>query len=1276
MSLYDTLVAVGANKPPAKPKPKSPMAGAHGTATAGFGTSPKRREVRAPSATPKPLRGSGTARAGVGASASGNVAVVRRGSTPPLAMQHGRAASQKVAEKLGRAVAEQSRKGLGLHLTKAQAVALGHQTVHAKFGALAEGNVAHESLPRLLTGIPIEPLRVLQDAGTLLALAKHAPGVGSAARLTDKMLLKADKGIPGAIHSGAQALGSYIAHHPPTLYGTGGAPAVGPSTLTGRKPSAIGGTGGAVIGGTPVSPKVAKYLGEALTGGIDVFGQTGPSLAYALGPAAHGDARTTTNRLAQPYVDIVKDPKKALSGPRVAGTGLLIGGAYGALGRGAGGVARSGLLGSRARASGETLRGVASHPNSAIEENIRVSKNLATASVQKAAIRSGSKQAAKLRAEAAALDAKGGPHDTQLAKAKRIEADRVDPFTVTNQRSARLTATSVRPARGQVNRLQDERQAFDHSIGVTARGDAMRASDQAVKHGLHRSQGLLVRLVAEGEHASPAGIHTWLKGVRENLAKMVEEDRTRRAAGEQAVNTVWIHKAQENITLTEKALKNTKGEHWQAVLAAANGLSKLHNQKLEPAMVAQDVLAKGQMDKARLFTGSMRRDAGYQFNDKPITTAAGTTTPSILDASGKTATVEGMIRDYNRIAARGGYVDSPVHLSQQPNLTGRAGRRSDFYSNPYDAATASDGVRSGAAYDKGYIDLNPEALRAGAARKAKLVNNARAFKSFATDWGYRTKSGDASTMVTKRSYREAKQQADLIEAKTGQEYVPVALEPFKAKSHELLNAIHDDSVLGPDHLDTATYDRLSSAFDKNAPHDKWVLIPKAAAKRMQDHMDALRGNAATKAIQRLNGFFRRSVLMRPSWILGNTFEGTYRGLLTQALPGLSPEWWMLRRIYDEMGPTSQRAAMQARSGATHGDYVQRQPRRSNDQIIATHGKRGAAYEAAATSAAVTKAMHVVDRVNHAWFSQINGFFENPLREAQYAKAVANQANLSMAQRASAYPLIHKAFPETYHRAVQQFLDGQIHTRDQIEVGRLVDRAYGKYDKFPPGTRHWISTYTPFVAWTMNAVSFLLRTLPRDHPVLTSVMASASLAAQDWERSKGLGGTHYAGKLPGFLQGTIPGAGGSHLTALKHYTPHGLATDPLNTIAGAVAPQAMGTLNALRGYDWKNKPLRNADGTPFDVMQTILYALSEGGKTFIAPVGLGVQFNQKGGTFLEKVNRFLTSSLRYTTSKPRTSSSASPAHQGWGAPTSSTPAHSAWGAPQGTGAPAASGWGTP
>jgi hypothetical protein len=167
--------------------------------------------------------------------------------------------------------------------------------------------------------------------------------------------------------------------------------------------------------------------------------------------------------------------------------------------------------------------------------------------------------------------------------------------------------------------------------------------------------------------------------------------------------------------------------------------------------------------------------------------------------------------------------------------------------------------------------------------------------------------------------------------------------------------------------------------------------------------------------------------------------------------------------------------------------------------------------------------------------------------------------------------------KTSQRAIDQAAEGLRNTQAQVDLARAVDRAYGRYSKFNPAMRRALILYTPFVAWTFNAFEFLTGVLPRDHPALASLVASASQASEQWRKDHGL--TPFEkGRVPDFLQGSIPLSGDAKLR-ISRYTPFRLAGDPLGTAAGSILPQASSMIAAAKGQDWTGRPLKDPTGSP-------------------------------------------------------------------------------------------------
>lgn len=350
---------------------------------------------------------------------------------------------------------------------------------------------------------------------------------------------------------------------------------------------------------------------------------------------------------------------------------------------------------------------------------------------------------------------------------------------------------------------------------------------------------------------------------------------------------------------------------------------------------------------------------------------------------------------------------------------------------------------------------------------------------------------------------------------------------------------------------------------------EFALIPDDARQRLQAHED--RVNERSPVVGALSTQWRRNVLaFSPRWLFGNQIEGALRSLVAGA------------------GPTSY---VRAKRTLAAMDAEQR-------QLVEAHTIGGGNYMAAERSvidrhiardaedlAGFARAVHALRRApgvrsladayegyTHIVFKALNGRLENQFQTAMLGKALRDS------------PLMDQHVVGLSRKAVEEAARGLTDTNTMVELGRRIDEMYGRYAKHSPRMQTVIANYTPFLPWTMNAINFLYHVLPRDHPVLTGLIASANTATEAWRKQHGqymdfFGTT--AGQVPGWLQGSIPGKDGSHLR-VSRYTPFGLLEQeggtPLSGLQSLVLPQLSEITANLTGKDWQGKELaRNPAG---------------------------------------------------------------------------------------------------
>lgn len=361
---------------------------------------------------------------------------------------------------------------------------------------------------------------------------------------------------------------------------------------------------------------------------------------------------------------------------------------------------------------------------------------------------------------------------------------------------------------------------------------------------------------------------------------------------------------------------------------------------------------------------------------------------------------------------------------------------------------------------------------------------------------------------------------------------------------------------------------------------KYVLIPKIAADQIAQHDSYLAQTPLSAVGQAVGGTFRRTVLpFSPKWLNNNYTEAALRSAVNTVGPlsykegnkvfhNLSPaqvgEWNNLVKSVGHGG--MQRQLLQ--EGTTFAQRLEHSKYENIGNAITKFGQHPGPKTIA----------KVFDKYTDIVFSQLNGRMENAVHMGMAGKVLRR------------HPLMSQKIVDLTAKAMKD-PDGPatVEARNNlISLGREVDRMFGKYGKFSPALRRSVATWTPFIPWSLNAVHFITQHLPRDHPVVTALIADAHQASQEWRNRHGLG-YFVDGKLPPFLQGGIPGGNGSHWMVFSQGTPFAAAGDPTGTAARGFNPLGQTILNNLSGLDWKGDKLKN-DNPGVRMEQAILSLL--------------------------------------------------------------------------------------
>jgi hypothetical protein len=926
------------------------------------------------------------------------------------------------------------------------------------------------------------------------------------------------------------------------------------------------------------------FVSPAIKGTLDLAANTPGALynvAAAGAEAVTGDT-SRAKRLAHDFVNhdpialLVqgrgKEALNAFAANPVAGT-LEVLGAKGAVGRGVGRVQRA------AGASREAAPAVLEGTKIVIRRPY--SKDAITRKRQIVVDRQRTKRAQAYTQKAVQAERQGA-HDTAIEFTHKARA--MSPIHVTNH---------------EVRRRVDERNHANEQVRRTLRSMAIvRASKHVVAT---RKGGHLVSLLAQAiVHPHRADIEAY---VRELDAQYHSGILTK---GQEVANRT-----------TAKQIRNalaSKKLDIPALHSAARQYAREQGM-IEQHLVRSGLLDAGQAEKARLIPYAVRRMGARHNGDRII---------------GPNGQFLSSVAIKQHMLAHGVNPDEVAYLSQAPNARGAK----NFYKNALQRHTINSPVRTGDATRFGTFDTHPLLLVEQASREANLLAADRGFKGLIDEFALRHQTGHPQAGQVRQF--STKRSADLWIADQhaigARKLRAVRINPFLGRQRELQSLL--DHVNQGAETHPSLLNAQHSAIDGQDGAGPWAVIHDTAAKRIQQHLSLQGPLPGLRGMQVVNQAFRNAVLpLSTKWVTGNVVEAAFR----TTLEGAGPTAYLTgRRVLGGERPgivarpgkrvprgvgivrvpgaidrvASPKVAMETRARTIGGGQFG-MAEQTNVHTDATHFEDSRLRPLAHAIGAVARAP-VARNVGNLWDRYTHfAFSTNSMLESQFQTALAGKYIREM--------LPTKGERSTSRIAVEQAARGLTNTNEQVQMGRMIDRAYGKYGKFSPTERAAIAYYTPFIAWSLNAVKFVGSVLPKDHPVATGLFAAAQNASGQWLKDHGLN-LWINQAAPGWLQGSAPVGSAGNKVRLGRYLPFGFFGDAGQSVASTILPQYAGAILALNGVSWNGTPLRGPGGgepTQGDKFSTALEQFFGG---TIPVLGQIQQVATKKGPIGQRLNR--------------------------------------------------------
>lgn len=1184
MSLYDTLVAVGANKPlkkkavetraptqtPAKSTAFGPLPGkafapqqrqARQQVKRAERVLPKRPTPAIPyisNPTNKQVAASTTLAKRAGLLTPAGKQQLRqdpRQAQLLKTVQHyDRVGTRRVAEQLGRAVAEQLTRGAGSRLTRTDAIELGTQMTHQQMArdTVSPGRAHHKQ------GIGVPGLYLATIDTT--KLSKDAAG------FIDKhtSLNKGDLGPRGLVNNSLK-----------DVFALGEAPFIG----------------GYQVGRAGIS---------AASGDLAPTGTLIKGIAAGVNQSALG-------RLAL-HGDVQGAGRAAYAHPLF--TALDVSAGAGIVGRAAGAVAR----GAGSTVAAEGLRGALARAGSTVRPPVALTEDAGQAARGYVKQRTYSKDLTRKAAQVAA-DARREPlRDAKGRPVMISDRGRKVPVLAPRKAGGEIAGKPVlRPAEAQ--KLQHARADFQASQANSLERYARAEAEKSVG-GLPKVKGEMAKNVAS---LITTGTVRSGRTLAADLVKRADQIKAMIATPGAYATKHDLQTAKTQEATLRRAASDPK------VLAQATAIERL-------GLAQAKILNLG--DAAKLAHRIHTAEAATRSRLSEYALAHMGATHHEVGGKAALRSPDGSYLSNADIMAHAkAHGRDPATLAYLPHVADSIGPRA-FHKQfrPGTRPVAANHTRTGSLYLSGRNTFGHQLVHEELVNKATSVAKAKAIDKQIHEATMRhpamekARLGQTLTkheqyVVSKGGYFTAKE-ADALAKKLahdGQDYVAVRAHGAK------LNA-EDTKALqvgqNPVAMETAHQHLLSDRLVREGDGHRTnarnvVLMPQHEWNRLVKHVAP--ASEIEKAVQMLNAPFRMAVLPQPRWIAGNFIEPYLVRLPVKGaginLPGLAVDVVAAKRYMKvlekstdpKLNDLAKAIRSQQLGGLLFGRRTASVHRTFESFNEGSRANRSLYVAHVVRNLPVTKQLgDLILAAPKAVFA-LNRILEPTTQWQALGKSIRNDV---------------QAFSGSYLQSIattkgmlEEVAKGSMSTATLHRWTKEQHDLLGKYEGFDPVTRRAIQSVAPFLPWSLAAARFVWWTMPLHSTGTEAFLLKASQVNQQQFADQ------HADVPPGGLSvAHVTGKGG--LVDIARYTPFGfsvpLVKGDTSGLTDSLLPQISGVQAALSGKDPFGRDLKvkptpgNPTGKPSG-MDKLGIALWTGAEGTVPLLAIARRLREGGGT---------------------------------------------------------------
>lgn len=497
--------------------------------------------------------------------------------------------------------------------------------------------------------------------------------------------------------------------------------------------------------------------------------------------------------------------------------------------------------------------------------------------------------------------------------------------------------------------------------------------------------------------------------------------------------------------------------------------------------------------------------------------------------------------------------------AEQGILDKRNVSRTAFFSGrtPHDSETNfptplargdTPGARfTGGSMQTGSFEPGVQGVAKSLMRGQHAVMNAQGWDRFIKQFGIRP-DGTGATSFSKS---EVKLATDDFESRTGMKAVAVP-EHARDLGQDQISKISARNG-GNELRENADFDHefMNSQMDQTKD-DRYVLVPKDAMDTYESHF--AKPSSGGRIANKINQGFRYGVLPFSSkWYLSILGEGAIRGVLgglNPAAHGLTEKFVASLREHG-FNDDADRLETISSLGTMHNMTLRDASKllKSTGHEAESRRKQFAQQFGSSYPRLIRKTMSGVAKIEKM---QTQAVVDREMQKTLY-QFTSSMADTLKGQKDAIDSIVSS---------------GKIDQDKIIAVSQKVDHIMGQYNHFSPAEQAFIRNAAPFWPWYKNAIQFMYVTLPKDHPLLTSMLYNAGKANQtNWNKQHANAPvTNFAGIPFGDLQNDTM-TGPNQYRDLARFSPLGIASySPLQIPETTIAPVEAGAIESALGVD--------------------------------------------------------------------------------------------------------------